>query len=246
MSDWKIFVGDCVKLMAEFDPGFVNLVFADPRYNQGVRYGPHCNDRMEPAEYQAFSREWTTAAAPLLAPDGSMFILNSWKWFSTMERCLELAGLHILQVIVWEESFGVNCQRKYNLTTRPLIWAVRDPKRFTFNPEAVNTQSDRQTKYDDKRANPAGKNWGAVWRIKRLAGTHKERIKGFPTQLPLALLRPIIGAHSNPGDLVLDPFSGSATTGAACIELGRRYIGIELGREFAELSRQRLTKQPAK
>jgi site-specific DNA-methyltransferase (adenine-specific) len=236
----KVITGDCPEIMADLDPGSVNLVFADPPYNQRVDYGAHYNDRMTPAGYRAFSRDWISAAARLLAPDGSMFVLNSWKWFSTMERCLKRARLHVYQIIVWEESFGVNCPRKYNMTTRPLIWAVRDPKRFTFNREAVNMPSDRQAKYNDKRANPAGKNWGAVWRIKRLAGTHKERIPGFPTQLPIALLEPIVGAHSNPRDLVLDPFSGSGTTGAVCVKLRRRYIGIELSEEFTEMSRARL------
>src|SRR5262249_42085709 len=98
----------------------------------------------------------------------------------------------------------------------------------------------RQTTYLDKRANPAGKNWDDVWgvtrkdgsgAIPRVCGTHKERIPGFPTQLPLALLRPIIGCASNPGDLVIDPFCGSATTAVAAVELGRSFIGIESSRD---------------
>jgi site-specific DNA-methyltransferase (adenine-specific) len=226
--------------MASLEAGSVDLVFADPPYNQKIGYGEHCTDCMTPAEYRAFSREWLSAAAQLLVPDGSLFVLNSWKWLSTMERCVMRAGLHVRQWIVWEEGFGVNCRRKYNLTTRPLLWCVKDPRHFTFNAEVVNMPSDRLEKYNDKRANPAGKNWGAVWRIPRLAGTHEERIPGFKTQLPLALLRPIVGAHSNPGELVLDPFSSSATTGEVCIELGRRYIGIELGPEYAKRSRIRL------
>ena len=82
--------------------------------------------------------------------------------------------------------------------------------------------------------------------IPRLAGTHAERIKDsqgksvFPTQLPLKLLRKIIACASNPGDLILDPFSGSATSGVVAIEKGRRYIGIEKGEYFAAKSRERL------
>jgi site-specific DNA-methyltransferase (adenine-specific) len=108
----------------------------------------------------------------------------------------------------------------------------------------VNRPSDRQTKYGDSRADPAGKCWDDVWGITppipRLVDNHHERIPDFPTQLPLDLLRPIVSAHSDPGDLVLDPFSGSGTTGCACIELGRRFVGIELSEKFADLSRKRL------
>jgi site-specific DNA-methyltransferase (adenine-specific) len=86
--------------------------------------------------------------------------------------------------------------------------------------------------------------WDDVWGINppipRVCGTFKERIKGFPTQLPLALLKPIVAFSSNPGDVVLDPFSGSATTGVEAIRQRRRYIGIELGEEYAKLSRERL------
>jgi site-specific DNA-methyltransferase (adenine-specific) len=101
-------------------------------------------------------------------------------------------------------------------------------------------------KDNDKRANPAGRIWDDVWGIDppipRVCGTFKERLAGFPTQLPLALLRPIIGCATDPNDLILDPFSGSATTGVAALELGRRYIGIERSPEFAARSRERLAK----
>jgi site-specific DNA-methyltransferase (adenine-specific) len=121
---------------------------------------------------------------------------------------------------------------------------VKDRKRFVFNPDAVNRPSDRQEKHHDRRANPGGKVWDDVWGIKppihRLVGNAEERIPDFPTQLPLDLLLPIIGCSSEPGDLVLDPFNGSGTTGAAAIQLGRRYLGIEKSPKFASLARLRL------
>jgi site-specific DNA-methyltransferase (adenine-specific) len=242
---WKVITGDCIDLMAGIEPGSVNLVFADPPYNIDINYGDHYNDRMPPAEYFALCERWITACARLLADDGTMFLLNCWERVFKLAPILETVGLHIVQPIVWFESFGVNCTNKYNRTSRLMFWCTKHPKRFTFNRDGVARTSDRHDEYCDKRANPSGKLWDDVWGIKpdpipRLTGTCKERIPGFPTQLPLDLLRPIVEAHSNPGDLVLDPFSGSATTGAACIELGRRYIGIEMSEDFAERSRQRL------
>jgi site-specific DNA-methyltransferase (adenine-specific) len=160
-------------------------------------------------------------------------------------------GLHRQQWITWYESFGVNCSRKFNRCSRPLLWYTKSKKGFTANHDApeVRRPSDRLLKYKDKRANPLGKLWDDVWGINppipRVCGTFKERIPEFPTQLPLALLRPIVAFSSNPGDVVLDPFSGSATTGVAAIEKGRRYIGIELGEKYARLSRERLANAEA-
>jgi site-specific DNA-methyltransferase (adenine-specific) len=239
---WEVTTGNCLDVMAQLERGSVNLVFADPPYNQGINYGEHHNDRMSPPEYRAWCLNWMRAAARLLTPDGSMFLLNRWEWADQSARLLKVAGLHVRQWIVWYETFGANCTTKYNRTSRLLIWCTKDPKRYTFNRSAVNRPSDRQSKYTDERANEAGKLWDDVWKISRVCGTFRERIAGFPTQLPLALLSPIVGAHSNRGDLVLDPFSGSGTTGEACVNLGRRFLGIELSAKFAELARQRLAK----
>jgi DNA modification methylase len=96
------------------------------------------------------------------------------------------------------------------------------------------------TKYNDKRADPGGKRWDDVWIIPRLVGNAKERLPSVPTQLPLALMRPIIRCATNIGDLVLDPFAGSATTGVAAVEAGRRFIGIEQQSRFVELADVRL------
>jgi site-specific DNA-methyltransferase (adenine-specific) len=100
---------------------------------------------------------------------------------------------------------------------------TRHRRRFVFHPAPeIRRPSARRAIYRDRRAAPAGKLWDDVWTIPRLAGTHRGRIKAFPAQLPIRLLRPIVACASEPGDLVIDPFSGSATTGAAGIELGRR------------------------
>lgn len=123
---------------------------------------------------------------------------------------------------------------------------VKDADHFVFNDYApeIRWESDRQSKYGDSRANPDGKVWDDVWSINppipRLTGTASERIPGPPTQLLLALLRPIVACASEPGDLVLDPFCGTGTTGAACLELGRRFLGVELSPASAALAKKRL------
>jgi site-specific DNA-methyltransferase (adenine-specific) len=155
-------------------------------------------------------------------------------------------GLTVRAWITWHETFGVNCANNFNRCSRRLFYAVKDPGRFVFHAEAVSRPSDRQAKYNDPRANPDGKILDDVWTdIPRLAGTHKERLPDFPTQLPVALLERVVLCASDPGDLVLDPFSGSATAGVAAVRHGRRYLGVEKNPRFAELSRLRLRGEAA-
>src|SRR5262249_8342627 len=175
--------------------------------------------------------------------DGSFWVLINDENAAEFKVMLEESGLRLRQWLVWYECFGAKHANGFNRTHRHLLWTGKE-QGFVFNAEAVNRPSDRQTKYHDERAQEGGKNWDSVWGIKpsipRLTGTCAERLPDFPTQLPLALVRPIVGCASDPGDLVLDPFSGSGTTGAVCVELGRRFVGIEKSNDFVELSRKRL------
>jgi site-specific DNA-methyltransferase (adenine-specific) len=184
------------------------------------------------------------AVARSLAEDGSFWVLIGDEYADHFGLLLKEAGLHRRQWLIWYEAFGVNCQRGFNRCSRHLFWMVKDPARFVFHDSAVLRPSDRQTKYADGRAQPGGKLWDSVWGINppipRLVENSRERLPGFPTQLPLALLTAVVGCASDPGDLVLDPFSGSGTTGAAALTLGRRYLGLERNRAYAEQSRLRL------
>ena len=112
--------------------------------------------------------------------------------------------------------------------------------------DSVTVPSARQTKYGDKRAAAGGKNLDDVWQIPRIAGTHAERVEEVPTQLPIALVRLVVGCCSNPGDLVVDPFCGLGTTGVVAGELGRRFVGIELRETFAAIARKRIAKESGK
>ena len=142
--------------------------------------------------------------------------------------------------IKWYETFGVNCSNKFNRTSRHIFYTVKNSRNFIFNPEAVTRPSDRQTKYADKRAVDGGKIWDDVWQISRLTGHAEERVPDFPTQLPIALVEPIVLCASMPGDLVVDPFSGSGTTGVAALSNGRKYVGIERSEKFVDLSELRI------
>jgi site-specific DNA-methyltransferase (adenine-specific) len=243
-DSWEIRHGDCLEVLPTIARGSVRLAFADPPYNIGVDYGEGHDDVMSPGDFRAWTVRWIRELAATLTPDGSMWVLINHEWGKDVETAICEAGLTVRDWVTWYETFGDNCTNKFNRTSRRLFHAVKDPKRFVLHREAVTRPSDRQAIYNDRRANPKGKIWDDVWGIKppipRLVGNANERIPEFPTQLPLALLRPIVACASDRGDRVLDPFNGSGTTGVAAISMGRRYLGIERSQSFLQRSRQRL------
>ena len=235
--------GDCIEHMAAMPAGSVHLVVGDPPYNIGLNYGDGCRaDRLSDAAYIAFTRRWIEAAARTLATDGTMFVICGQEYAGDHQLAMRAAGLHWRNTVTWVETFGVNCRRKFNRTSRQMFYFTKHRSRFTFNVDALTIPSARQTKYGDKRANPAGKVLDDVWAIPRVCGTFRERVKGVPTQLPLALVARIVRGLSRPGDVVLDPFTGSGTTGVVCIEHGRRFQGFELREEYAAIARARIGK----
>jgi site-specific DNA-methyltransferase (adenine-specific) len=239
--NWSITTGDCVEGLAALPAGTVDLVVADPPYNVGIDYGDGSRaDRLPDAVYIEWLQRWVAAAARVLAQDGAMWVICGHEYAGDHQLAMRAAGLHWRNTVTWVESFGVNCRRKFNRTSRPIFYCTKHRSRFTFNEEALRTASARQTKYNDKRANPRGKILDDVWAISRVCGTFRERIKGVPTQLPLELVRRIIEGTTRPGGLVVDPFTGSGTTAVACVQTGRRYIGWELRESFAEIARARV------
>lgn len=239
-ATWEIINGDCVVVLERLNER-PNLIFADPPYNIGLDYGAGTDDSLHDQDYLSWVTRWLTLCSQRLADDGTLWVMINDEYVGEYAVTLKNLGLTLRNWVKWYETFGVNCSNKYNRTSRHLLYCVKDPVSFTFNRDPVSRPSDRQTKYDDPRANPEGKILDDVWTdIPRLAGTHAERLPEFPTQLPVKLLERIVLAHSNPGDLVLDPFSSSATTGTAAVAAGRRYIGIEKNPRFVELSQMRL------
>lgn len=238
---WRIITGDCVDEMRHLKPGIARLIFADPPYNIGIDYGRGAKADCLPEErYLAWCEQWLAACLRLLTDDGSLWIMINDENADHFGLLLRNTGLHRRAWIKWYETFGVNCTNNFNRCSRHIFYCVKNPRRFVFNADAVSRPSDRQLKYADKRAAPHGKLWDNVWCIPRLVENSKERLPDFPTQLPLDLVRPIVLCASNPGDLVVDPFSGSGTTGVASSETHRKFVGIEVNQRFARLSERRI------
>lgn len=240
---WEIITGDVCNTLRTL-PVTPRLIFADPPYNVGIDYGQgEQADMLPAAAFVSWLEQWIKLCREKIAADGSFWLLISDEFAA--EACIIAKRYFTLRNwIIWYETFGVNCSGKFNRTKRHLFYCVVDQKRFVFNADAVTRQSARQVLYNDARAMPGGKLWDDLWAISRLTGTATERIPDFPTQLPLDLLRPIVRCCSDPGDLVLDPFNGSGTTGEAALESNRRYFGIEKSATFADKARSRLRAVP--
>lgn len=237
----EIVQGDCISVLAGWDAGSVDLVFADPPYNIGYEYHDY-EDRLPYDRYVDWSEQWIAACARVLSPTGSIYIAIGDEYAAEVRMILRKLGLELRNWIVWHYTFGQNCRQRFNRSHCHIFYAVKDPKQFTFNTKdpKLRVKSARQLQYNDKRANPKGKLPDDTWTFSRVCGTFKERVGWHPCQMPEELLERVIRASSSPGDLVMDPFVGSGTTCAVAQRLGRDYTGAELSAEYVRRAQQRL------
>jgi site-specific DNA-methyltransferase (adenine-specific) len=252
----QILTGDCLRHLGALPAASVDLAFADPPFNIGWEYDVY-DDEQTRDDYLAWTDQWLAAVRRLLKPAGSCYVAIGDEYAAELKVRLDALGLTMRNWIVWHYTFGMSCTRKFNRSHAHIFYYVMDPKKFTFNADAVRVASARQTIYADRRANPSGKlpddTWVLrpqeearcfgpetdTWHVPRICGTFKERT-GHPCQMPEAVLERIVRVSSDPGDLVLDPFAGSGTTLAVAKRLGRRWVGVELSKEYAEQARRRL------
>jgi DNA modification methylase len=254
---------DCVSAMRQLPEGYVDLAFADPPFNIGYDYDVY-HDRKERDVYLDWSREWIGAVHRALKPTGTFWLAIGDEYAAELKIISQDTGFHYRSWVVWYYTFGVNCKRKFTRSHAHLFHFVKDPDHFTFNAEQIRVPSARQLVYNDNRANPVGRlpddTWilrpqdlpegfqaeEDTWYFPRVAGTFKERAGFHGCQMPEQLLGRIIRCCSNaadgkrPADLVLDPFSGSASTLIVAKKLGRRFLGCDLSPEYVAQGTVRL------
>ena len=236
----KIICGDCIEILAEVNEPFAGLIFADPPFNIGYKYDKYY-DKVKSKNYIAWTKDWMSVCKGVLKPSGSFYIAIGDEYAANVKTIADELGLVMRNWIIWHYTFGQQTKNKFARAHTHIFYFVNDEKNFTFNDYAVRVPSDRQLIYNDKRANPKGKMPDDVWnQFSRVCGTFKERARWHPCQMPESLLKRIISASSNKGDLVLDPFCGSGTTAAAAKQLGRNYTGIEISQEYVKNTKKRL------
>jgi modification methylase len=243
----EILIGDCLDELKKIPSASVDLVFADPPYNLQLAHELHRPDQSlvdavddawdkfaSFAEYDAFTRAWLKQCRRVLKDDGALWVIGSYHNIFRVGAILQDLGYWILNDVVWRKMNPMpNFRgRRFTNAHETLIWAAKSAQaRYTFNYEAMKSLNEELQMRSD-------------WLIALCTGP--ERLKStdgrklHPTQKPEALLHRVLLSSSNPGDVVLDPFFGSGTTGAVAKQLGRVYIGIERESEYAGAAHRRI------
>ncbi len=244
----EIIIGDCLAELASLPDASVDLVFADPPYNlqlEGALSRPDHSvvDAVDDdwdkfasfAHYDDFTRKWLTEARRILKPDATIFVIGSYHNIFRVGAIMQDLGFWILNDIVWRKANPMpNFRgRRFTNAHETMIWASKGPtaKSYTFNYDALKAgNEDCQVRSD--------------WFLPICTGGERlkdaDGRKTHPTQKPEALLARVLLSASNPGDLVLDPFFGSGTTGAVARRLRRKFIGIERDTTYAAAARARI------
>jgi DNA modification methylase len=242
----QILEGDCIDLMAGLPANSVDLVFADPPYNlqlhnelrrpdnslvDGVSAGWDQFGSFK--DYDTFTNAWLSACRRVLKPTGTLWVIGSYHNIYRVGSILQDLDYWILNDIIWIKSNPMPNFRGVRFTNahETLIWAQKERgARYTFNHQSMRAMNeDLQMRSD--------------WYMPLCVGRERLRLNGtklHPTQKPAALLYRILSASTNPGDVVLDPFFGTGTTGEAAIRLHRHWIGMEKQADYILSARERL------
>ncbi len=238
-SDFTLYHGDCREIVPMLTEQF-DMIFADPPYflsNGGISYQSGQIVSVNKGEWDKsqgreadneFNRAWLTACRRVLKDNGTIWISGTYHNIFSVANCLTELGYRILNVVTWAKTNpppNISC-RFFTYSSEFVIWARKWDKR----PHYYN--------YDLMRQLNAGTQMTDVWRLPAIAPWEKSQGK-HPTQKPLRLLHRIVLASTREGDLVLDPFTGSSTTGIAANLLGRRFVGIDKEAQFLDMSRRR-------
>jgi len=243
--------GDCLDVLKKYPDDCFDMVFADPPYhlsNGGftvhagkmvsVNKGKWDESKGLEEDFQ-FDLAWITECRRILKPNGTIWISGTYHSIFACGYALQLSGYKILNDISWyKPNAAPNLSGRYfTASHETLIWARKEQKgKHTFNYKKMRIGEWN----GDFLKNP-GKQMRSVWAINTPRPYEKEFGK-HPTQKPISLLKRIVIASTNKGDLVLDPFTGSSTTGLVAVALGRNFVGIDTEKQYLELSKKRFSK----
>lgn len=259
----RVYVGDCREWLPKLPKGAFDLIFADPPFNWKRDYDRHetghaWDDARSDQDYLAFTYDWLDLAAERLAPHGSFWVNIPDTWAAEIVVHLKHARkMHLVNWCVWHYRFGQNTRTRFINSKVHALYFMKDPDHpdRRWHPDAVAEVSDRRAIYGDPRTENKKEGWlepghrvpmdvwyGQFWG--RIQGNNKERRHKHDNQLPEVYLGRVIRACSNEGDLVLDPFLGSGTTGTVAHYLKRRFVGVEYSQANAAHAFDRIRNGP--
>jgi len=238
--------GECLIALDTIPNESIDLVFADPPYNIGKTFGQFKDTWPSDLAYAQWCYRWLEGCINKLKPTGSLYIMASTQSMPYIDLWLR-ERMTILSRIIWHyDSSGVQAKKYFGSLYEPILYCVKNAKNYTFNASdiTVPTRTGAMRKLIDYRKDvPVPYNTtkvpGNVWYIPRVRYRMAE-YENHPSQKPEILLERIIKASSNPGDTILDPFSGTFTTCAVAQRLNRQSIGIELQYEYVKIGLRRL------
>lgn len=245
-----IYWGDAIQVLSELIPDrSVHLIFADPPYNIGKRFSRFVDKWESDEDYAGWCRQWLDLCIKKLKPSGTLYVMSSTQGVPYLDIYLR-KHLHILSRIIWHyDSSGVQAKNHFGSLYEPILHCVKDRRNYTFNADDILVEAKTGAKrklMDYRKSTPKPYNSqkvpGNVWYFPRVRYRMPEYEK-HPSQKPERLMERIIKASSNPGDVVLDPFSGTFTTCAVARRLGRQAVGIELQEEYIKIGLRRLAIQ---
>lgn len=241
-----VILNDCIDTLKKIKDKSIDLIFADPPYNLGKDFGNGSDNWSDKKTYLNWCYAWIDECFRILKDDGTFYLMNSTQNIPYIEIYLQ-ENYNILNNIVWfYDSSGVQSKKKFGSLYEPIVMATKNTKaNYTFNYEdiLVEAKTGAKRKLIDYRKNPpqpynTKKVPGNVWEFPRVRYKMDE-YENHPTQKPEALLERIIKASSNIGDIVLDPFGGTFSTGSVAVRLGRKSIGIEINKDYFKIGIRR-------
>lgn len=238
--------GDCLSVLKKMKDRSVQLIFADAPYNIGKDFGNNSDKWESVRAYIEWCKTWIDECMRVLSDNGTMYFMTATQHMPYLD-VFASEKYNVLCRIIWSyDSSGVQSKKMYGSLYEPILMISKTNKAsYTFNHEDILVEAKTGAKRNliDYRKNPpqpysSEKVPGNVWDFSRVRFKMDE-YENHPTQKPEALLERIIKASSNPGDVVLDPFSGSFTTSAVAVRLGRVGIGIDMNEEYYEMGLRR-------
>lgn len=243
----KIYLGNALNILKnEIKNESIDLIFVDPPYNIGKVFGANKENWKTDEAYLDWSYEWIDLCIKKLKPTGSIYIMGATQFMPYIDIYLN-KRLEILSRIMWHyDSSGVQAKKYFGSLYEPILLAVKDRKKYTFNYKDILVEAKTGSKrklIDYRRKEPKPYNTqkvpGNVWYYPRVRYRMNE-YEEHPSQKPEELLKRIILASSNIDDTILDPFSGTFTTSAVAKQLNRKSIGIEYEEEYYKIGLRRL------
>lgn len=245
-EDSMALCADSLSILKMIKNNSVDLIFADPPYNIGKDFGNDSDKWQDKNKYIEWCKEWTDECFRILKDNGTFYFMNATQHIPYLDVYVS-EKYNILSRIIWTyDSSGVQSKKNFGSLYEPIIMANKNKKnKYTFNSQdiLVEAKTGAKRKLIDYRKNPpqpynTKKVPGNVWEFSRVR-FKMEEYENHPSQKPEELMKRIILASSNEGDIVLDPFAGSFSTCAVAIKHGRKAVGIDLNEEYFKIGLRR-------